>query len=147
MTDQRPRRPDEMPPTSTFTRHSGIRPVSVTPDLVVYEMPVTETQTNRNGVLHGGAIMTLADAAAGSAAFINIPADKSNTTVESKTNFLRAVRVGDVLTARCTPLHRGRTVMVFQIEMTRGDGKIAAMSTQTHMVIDWNGKRTKGGQE
>lgn len=147
MTDHRPRRLDDMPPSSTFTRHSGIRPVSVTPDLVVYELPVTETQTNRNGVLHGGAIMTLADAAAGSAAFINIPVGKSNTTVESKTNFLRAVRVGDVVTARCTPLHRGRTVMVFQIEMTRADGKVAAMSTQTHMVIDWNARTEEGGRE
>lgn len=132
------RSPDEMPPQSAFARLAGIIPVTATPDEVVCLLPVTEDLSNRNGMLHGGAMMTLADNAAGTAAFVTIPPEKTNTTIESKTNFLRGVAVGDTLRAVCVPLHRGRKTMVFQITMTRGDGKVAAISTQTHMVLDWD---------
>ena len=129
----------DMPEQSAYATLSGIEMVTVTPEEVVCRMPVTEHLTNRNGVLHGGAIMTLADNAAGSAAFIALPPKRSNTTVEAKTNFIRGVKVGDTVTARCVPLHRGRTTMVFQITMTREDGKVAAVTTQTHLAIDWAG--------
>jgi uncharacterized protein (TIGR00369 family) len=132
------RRPDQMPPQSPFSGLTGIEIVSATPDRVVCRMAVTDDLTNRNGALHGGAVMTLADNAAGTAAFIAIPPGKSNTTIEAKTNFLRGVAVGDVVTATCETIHWGRTTMVFQITMTRGDGKTAAVTTQTHMIVDWN---------
>jgi 1,4-dihydroxy-2-naphthoyl-CoA hydrolase len=129
---------DEMPEQSQYSALTGIDVVSVAPDCVICTMPVTEALTNRNGVLHGGAMMTLADSAAGTSAFINIPVGKSNTTIESKTNFLRGVGVGDTVTARCEPLHLGRTLIVLQITMTRSDGKVAAVTTQTHMILDWS---------
>ena len=135
-----PRGADAMPPQSEFAKLAGIRLVEATLDRVVCKMDVTEALTNRNGVLHGGAMMTLADNAAGSVAFINIPASKSNTTIEAKTNFLRGVTVGDTVTATCTPLHRGGTTLVLQVVMTRRDGKQAAVTTQTHLVLDWNGE-------
>ncbi|MBL4873520.1 MAG: PaaI family thioesterase [Rhodobacteraceae bacterium] len=129
---------DQMPPQSSYAELTGIDVVSVAPDCVVCRMKVTDSLANRNGALHGGALMTLADNAAGTSAFINIPADKTNTTIESKTNFLRSVSVGDTVTARCEPLHLGRTLIVLQITMTRGDGKTAAVTTQTHMILDWS---------
>jgi len=43
--------------------------------------------------------------------------------------------VGDVAHAECTPLHRGRTTMVWQTRITRRDGKLAALVTQTQLVI------------
>ncbi|MCE0506659.1 MULTISPECIES: PaaI family thioesterase [unclassified Roseivivax] len=137
--DDAPRGPADLPPQSEFAKLAGIRLVEATLDRVICEMEVTPQLTNRNGVLHGGAMMTLADNAAGSVAFINIPASKSNTTVEAKTNFLRGVKVGDTVRATCTALHRGRTTMVLQVVMTRGDGKQAAVTTQTHLILDWNG--------
>lgn len=138
MGGNRPRGVGEMPPQSNFAKLAGIRIVSVALERVICEMPVTEALTNRNGVLHGGAMMTLADNAAGSVAFINISAEKSNSTIESKTNFIRAVKVGDIVTATCVPIHRGGTTLVLQITMTRSDGKTAAVTTQTHLVLDWN---------
>jgi len=132
------RRPDQMPEQSNFSALTGIEIISATVESVVCRMAVTDALTNRNGALHGGAIMTLADNAAGTCAFVSIPPERSNTTIESKTNFLRGVALGDTLTATCVPLHLGRTTMVFQITMTRGDGKTVAVSTQTHMIIDWD---------
>ena len=102
-------------------------------------MPVTEEMANRNGVLHGGALMTLADTAGGTAAFMNSGPEMSNATVESKTNFIRPVKVGDIAKARSTPIHVGGTTQVFQVTLTRGDGKIVGITTQTHLLLSWKG--------
>ena len=85
----------------------------------------------------GGAIMALADNLGGTATMINLPPGKTTTTIESKTNFLRPIRIGDTATARAVPLHKGRTTMVWQTTITRPDGKPAAVVTQTQLTIDW----------
>lgn len=120
-----------------FARLLGFRLISAEPDEVLAELSVTEELSNRNGVMHGGAIMALADNIGGTATMINLPAGKTTTTLESKTNFLRPIRIGDTARARCVPLHKGRTTMVWQTTVTRGDGKPAAIVTQTQVVIDW----------
>lgn len=120
-----------------FARLLGFRLISAEPDEVLAELSVTEDLSNRNGVMHGGAIMALADNIGGTATMINLPPGKTTTTLESKTNFLRPIRIGDTARARCVPLHKGRTTMVWQTTITRGDGKPAAIVTQTQVVIDW----------
>ena len=120
-----------------FARLLGFRLVSAEPDEVLAELSVTEDLSNCNGVMHGGAIMALADNIGGTATMINLPQGKTTTTLESKTNFLRPIRIGDTARARCVPLHKGRTTMVWQTTITRGDGKPAAIVTQTQVVIDW----------
>lgn len=120
-----------------FANHLGAKLVSATPDRVEFEMPVTAELTNRNGVLHGGAIMSLADNAGGTGTFLHLDEGRSTTTLESKTNFLRPIRLGDVARAISTPLHLGRTTQIWQTTITRGDGQVAAIVTQTQMVIDW----------
>ena len=120
-----------------FAQLLGFRLISADPDAVLGELSVTQDMANRNGVMHGGAIMAMADNMGGTATMINLPEGKTTTTLESKTNFLRAIRIGDVASARCVPLHKGRTTMVWQTTITRGDGKTAAIVTQTQLVIDW----------
>ena len=120
-----------------FAQLLGFRLVSAEPDEMVAELSVTEDLANRNGVMHGGAIMAMADNLGGTATMINLPEGKTTTTLESKTNFLRPIRIGDTARARCVPLHKGRTTMVWQTTITRGDGKPAAIVTQTQVVIDW----------
>src|ERR1700694_3861314 len=69
------------------------------------------------GILHGGVLMALADSAGGACAFLNLPDGASGTsTIESKTNFLGAVRAGTV-TATARPLHVGRTTIVVETEV------------------------------
>jgi uncharacterized protein (TIGR00369 family) len=98
-------------------------------------MPVTEQLSNRNGVLHGGALMALADNLGGTATVANLPEGAVTATIESKTNFFAGIPVGDVARAECTPLHRGRTTMVWQTRITRGDGRLAAIVIQTQLVM------------
>jgi len=118
-----------------FANFMGVKLVSVTRDRLEAELKVTEQLTNINGVLHGGAIMAFADNLGGTGATANIPAGATTTTIESKTNFFAAIPLGDTAHGECMPLHRGRTTMVWQTKITRGDGKLAAMVIQTQLVL------------
>lgn len=87
------------------------------------------------GAMHGGALMAFADSAGAMAAFLNLPASASGTTtIESKTNFLGAVRAG-VVHAIARPLHAGRTTVVVETEVRRDDGRLVAKTTQTQAVL------------
>ena len=118
-----------------FARLMGVTIVSVAPDLVVGELVVREDLCTRPAVLHGGATMAFADTIGAVATVANLPDGMTTTTIESKTNFFSAVPLGDTARAECTPLHKGRTTMVWQTKITRGDGKLAALVTQTQLVI------------
>jgi 1,4-dihydroxy-2-naphthoyl-CoA hydrolase len=118
-----------------FAKLIGIRVVSYSADKIKAEFKVGQEHSNRGGAMHGGAIMTLADTVGGLATTANLPDGFGTVTIESKTNFLAAVPVGDTAHAECTPLHRGRTTMVLQTRITCDDGKLAAVVTQTQLVI------------
>jgi len=119
-----------------FAEFLGIKITHVSPDRVTAELHVRDELNNRFGIMHGGAIMALADNLGGTATTANLKPGQSTTTIESKTNFFAAVPLGDVAYAECTPLHRGRTTMVWQTRITRGDGRLCAMVTQTQMVLE-----------
>jgi 1,4-dihydroxy-2-naphthoyl-CoA hydrolase len=125
-------RAEEQPP---FAHFMGLRVTLVTPDRVEAELTVREELSNRNGILHGGAMMALADNLGGTATVANLPEGAITATIESKTNFFLAIAIGDTARAECTPLHRGRTTMVWQTRITRGDGKLAAVVIQTQIVL------------
>ena len=57
------------------------------------------------------------------------------TTVESKTNFIAAIRAGEIARAECRPIHKGGTTMVWQTNILRPDGRLAAVVTQTQLVM------------
>jgi uncharacterized protein (TIGR00369 family) len=118
-----------------FGRLIGMKIIEAQPDRVVTEMVVREELANRNGVLHGGAVMALADNMGGTATFLNLPPGAATTTIESKTNFFAACPVGETIRTETTPLHRGRTTMVWQTRILRADGRLAALVTQTQLVI------------
>ncbi|SPF81747.1 PaaI family thioesterase [Pseudoprimorskyibacter insulae] len=119
-----------------FARYLGIKVVSATPDEVVAELHVSPDLLNRNGTLHGGAVMAICDNMGGTATFLNLKPGQSTVTVESKTNFLRAIPAGDTITCTSTPLHKGRKTQIWQTTVRRSDGKTAAIVTQTQMVLD-----------
>jgi uncharacterized protein (TIGR00369 family) len=121
------------PPFATFL---GLKILHVSPERVSAELVVRDELNNRFGIMHGGAIMALADNLGGTATSANLKAGQTTTTIESKTNFFAAIPIGDVARAECTPLHRGRTTMVWQTRITRGDGKLCAMVTQTQLVLE-----------
>jgi 1,4-dihydroxy-2-naphthoyl-CoA hydrolase len=88
-----------------------------------------------DGVLHGGVVMALADGAGGVCAFLNLPPGASTVTIESKTNFLGAVRDGAVL-ARARPLHIGKRTIVVETDVFDAGGRRVARTMQTQAILD-----------
>jgi uncharacterized protein (TIGR00369 family) len=114
-----------------FAAAIGMELLEAAPERVVSRLQWTPERCTTGGVMHGGALMALADNGGGVCAFLNLPDGAVGTaTIESKTNFLRAVREG-VVTASSRPLHVGRTMVVVETELVRDDGKLAAKVTQT----------------
>ena len=120
---------------SLLVGHLGMRFVETGPDRVVAELEIRDHLRNVNGVLHGGALMALADSSGGACAFLNLPAGAAGTTtIESKTNFLRAVREGYV-ESRSRPLHTGRTVVVVETDLRDDRDRLVARVTQSQLVL------------
>jgi 1,4-dihydroxy-2-naphthoyl-CoA hydrolase len=125
----------DLPP---FTQLLGVNVLHRSPERSEAELMVREELCNRRGVLHGGAVMALGDTLGGMTAIMNLPDGGRTATIESKTNFFAAVPKGDTAHAVCIPLHRGRTTIVLETRITRGDGKLAAIVTQTQLVFGHN---------
>jgi uncharacterized protein (TIGR00369 family) len=79
--------------------------------------------------------MAFADSLGAIGGFLNLPEGARTTTLESKTNFLGAARIGQVVTGEATPLHIGRRSSVWQTRITSAEGKLLALVTQTQMTV------------
>ena len=113
----------------------GIRSDEYTPERVVLSLAWSQSLCTAGGIMHGGVIMALADSAGGACALLNLPNGAVGTsTIESKTNFIGAVRDGRV-TATATPLHRGGTTIVVETDVRDDSGKLVAKVTQTQLVL------------
>jgi uncharacterized protein (TIGR00369 family) len=123
--------PEQVRDTMPLAVLLGVELLETTPELVRGRLPFAPERCTAGGLLHGGALMALADSCGGVCAFLNLPEGSIGTaTIESKTNFMRAVRDGAVLSAT-RPLHKGRTMIVVESELTREDGALVAKVTQT----------------
>jgi 1,4-dihydroxy-2-naphthoyl-CoA hydrolase len=113
----------------------GMQLMEVTPERIVASMEVRPDLCTIGEILHGGALMAFADTLGGIATFINLERGARTTTIESKTNFLGAMPVGTRIIGECTPLHRGKTTMVWQTHVKSENGKLCAVVIQTQMVL------------
>ena len=98
-------------------------------------MVVREDLCTMNHVIHGGAIMALADTVGAAATVINLPEGAGTTTIESKTNFVGPAQAGITVKATATPIHRGRRTQVWQTRLETEAGKLVAVVTQTQLVL------------
>jgi 1,4-dihydroxy-2-naphthoyl-CoA hydrolase len=120
--------------TMPFAKACGIRISAATPAEVHGEMDWAPDLCTVAGVMHGGALMTFADTIGATCAAMNLPAGATTTTVESKTNFFRALRGGHAH-AVATPLHVGRTLIVVQTDIRDDEKRRVALVTQTQAVL------------
>ena len=129
-------------------RFQGLMPLAATLGITVsrFEREVVRARLawspalcTSGGALHGGALMALADSTGGACAYLNLPQGATGTTtVESKTNFLRAVREG-FAEASSRPLHVGRTVIVIETDVRDGRDRLVARVTQSQLVLAASG--------
>jgi len=113
----------------------GVEIVEAEPSKVVGRLLVRPDICTTFDTLHGGAIMAFADTLGATGAFLNLPPGAGTTTMESKTNFVGAAKVGTTVMAVSTPIHIGRSTSIWQTRITRDDGKLVAVVTQTQMVL------------
>jgi 1,4-dihydroxy-2-naphthoyl-CoA hydrolase len=114
-----------------FAALIGVELLETSRELVVGRLEWSPERCTSGGLLHGGALMALADTCGGVCAFLNLPEGAAGTsTIESKTNFMRAVKDG-AIRASTRPLYAGRTMIVIESEITREDGSLAGKVTQT----------------
>ena len=119
-----------------FAKLVGVEITSATPEAIEGYLDVRDDLCTTGGIIHGGAVMAFADAMGAVGAFVSLPEGaKGTTTIESKTNFLGAAKIGERVTAVAKPLSIGRRVSVWQTTMTRPDGKPVAVVTQTQLVL------------
>ena len=118
-----------------FTRTLGMEVVRADAEVVVLTARWAPEHCTSNGLLHGGFLMALVDSAGATCAFRNLPEGAAGTsTIESKTNFLGAIR-GGVVTVTSTPVHVGRTTIVVQTDASDERGKLVSRSLQTQTVL------------
>ena len=124
--------PDMMP----FSSSLGLNMIQSEKDGVVAELVVNEELCTTGRIMHGGAVMAVADTLGAIGAFLNLPeGHKTTTTIESKTNFLRSAPRDSKVVAECLPLHVGRRMSVWQTTLRNEEGKSIAVVTQTQMVL------------
>jgi 1,4-dihydroxy-2-naphthoyl-CoA hydrolase len=113
----------------------GVELDSASPEEVRGGLAWAPERCTAGGIMHGGALMGLADSLGGLCAYLNLPAGGTTTaTVESKTNFFRAVKGGRV-SAVSRPLHVGRSFIVVETDLHDAEGRHVARVTQTQAVL------------
>ena len=118
-----------------FANLMGVEILVREKDRVTGRLVVRDDLCTAGGILHGGAYMAFADTLGAVGTVANLSAGKATTTTDSSTKFTAPAKVGTTVRGECVALHRGRTTMVWQTRITRGDGKLAALVTQTQLVI------------
>lgn len=126
---------EQVAAAAPFTAFLGVEMVSASPGEVRARLAWSPQRCTAGGILHGGALMGLADNVGGFCAYLNLPEGAAGTaTIESKTNFLGPVRSGHVH-AVSRPLHVGRRTIVVDTELFDDEGKRVARVTQTQAVL------------
>ena len=119
-----------------FSRLMGLEVTSQEKELIVGKISVREDLCTTGKIMHGGAIMAMADGLGAIGAYLNMPRTaKATTTIESKTNFLRAAPLDSVVIGECRPLYTGRKTSVWQTTLRNSEQKLLAIVTQTQMVL------------
>ncbi len=119
----------------TFAGVLGMEFTHLAPDRVEATLKVRQDHKQPWGIVHGGAVMTLADTVAGAGAYMNLGEGQETVTVELKINLIGAVRDGTIR-AEALPIHRGRTTTIWETRITDETARLIAVSLSTHLVLD-----------
>jgi uncharacterized protein (TIGR00369 family) len=123
-------------PSPPIAQLLGFKLVEVDTGHAVFEVLPGEQHYNPIGVVHGGLAMTLLDSAMGCAVHSHMPAGGAYTTLEAKTNLVRAVtsKTG-LLRAVGKVVHIGSRVATAEGRLVDGAGKLYAHATTTCIVL------------
>ena len=126
--------PADLLATMPYSVAIGMTLDEATPQLVRGSLPWSPDRCTTSGVMHGGAVMALADTVGAVCALLNLPAGAGTATVQSATNFFRGVRDG-TLHATARPMHVGRSFIVVRTDLTDDQDRLVGQTTQTQAVL------------
>ncbi|MGI8711934.1 MAG: PaaI family thioesterase [Solirubrobacteraceae bacterium] len=112
----------------------GISLQSASAEEVIGSLAWAPELCTAGGLLHGGALIGLADTVGAVCAFLGLPSDASTATTSSTTHLFTAVRDGSV-TATARPLHRGCSLIIVQTDLADTHGRPIAQITQSQAVL------------
>jgi 1,4-dihydroxy-2-naphthoyl-CoA hydrolase len=116
-----------------FAGHLGLVLDEAGPDRVVARMPWAPYLCTTAGIMHGGALMSLADTAGALVTFLGLPEGKTTATITSTSQMFRPVTGGSVR-AVAVPVHRGRSVVTAQTSLYDDQERLVAQTTQVQAV-------------
>ncbi len=115
----------------------GMEVVDVKKGWAKTKLPFDHKLTQPDGLAHGGAIFSLADASVAVALLGLIDKDETLVTIEMKINYLRPVKDGEMF-AEAKIINRGKNTALGDVEVTHSSGKLIAKCTSTYMIIQKN---------
>jgi 1,4-dihydroxy-2-naphthoyl-CoA hydrolase len=126
--------PDGLLAMMPYATTLGIQLHQATPELVTGSLAWTPELCTAGGILHGGAIMSLADAIGAVCAFLNLPQGAGTATIDSTTRLYRPLCTG-TLHATASPAHIGRTLIAVTTDLTDDQDRLIAQTSQAQAII------------
>ncbi len=120
----------------SFPGATGVEFLEVSPERVTARLQVTPGHLQPYGFVHGGVFTTIADTCASVAAVQGLPPDRTAMTVQLSCNYLSSLREGE-LRAESVAVHRGSRSMVYETRVTNTKGRLMALVTTSHMVVNF----------
>ncbi len=120
--------------TMPFAVHAGVEIESASKEAVVGHLDWAPERCTIGGILHGGALMTLADSLGAVAAFLHLPEGASTATVSSSTVLLRPAKAGRT-TGTSRVVNAGRRFITVQTDLADEAGKPISTTTQVQAVL------------
>lgn len=131
---------------NTILSTLGIRAVDMTADRVVMELDIGPQVHQPMGILHGGASAVLAESAASMGTFMNCdPQDEYAVGIELSVSHLRPKTSG-LLRATATPIRKGKSVHVWNIDLADEDDKLVAVARCTVLIKRWDERPNPKGE-
>jgi 1,4-dihydroxy-2-naphthoyl-CoA hydrolase len=125
--------PDQLLAMMPYAAALGIELHEATPSLTSGSLAWSPERCTAGGILHGGAIMSLADTIGAICAFLNLPKGAATATIDSTTRLYRPLRAG-TLNGIARPAHVGRTLIVVATDLTDDQERLVAQTSQAQAV-------------
>lgn len=126
--------PSALAATMPFAVHNGVEITAASREEVVGHLDWAAERCTIGGLMHGGALMTLADSLGAVAAFLHLPEGAGTATVTSNTSLLRGLREGRA-TGTATIINAGRRFITVRTDIVDDVGKLLITTTQVQAVV------------
>jgi 1,4-dihydroxy-2-naphthoyl-CoA hydrolase len=126
--------PAALAATMPFAVHIGVEITRAEPDGVTGHLDWSAERCTAGGLMHGGALMTLADSLGAVAAYFHLPKAAGTATVSSSTTLVRGLREGRA-TGTAVVINAGRRFISVRTDVVDDQGRLLVSTTQVQAVI------------